>query len=311
MTSLLNEIPPEVTEAVGESLKLLQNTRFGQTARNPEHSLPLPSLLERCEELIERQEKTTQEPVRLIHHFACTGGTLIVKCLACSPNVQVLSEVDPLSTMLAQKSKFNPTDLIQLLEHSNRGASIEEKLALFRAAFAVLYDSAERKGLRMLVRDHTHSHFCTDAEINRRPTTGEILAEQYETRAVITVRHPLDSWLSLVKNDWISFQPGTLDEYANRYWEFLKAYPNTRVLKYEDFADNPDVVLSEMCDELDISFPPEFRAIFMAHGFSGDSGRKSDVIGPRERRPVADDLMEQAYCSQAFQSLCQKLQYRI
>ena len=62
------------------------------------------------------------EPIRTIHHFACTGGTLISKCIATMPNTQMLSEVDPLSTMLqSKKPKFALTDIIILMQQSTRG----------------------------------------------------------------------------------------------------------------------------------------------------------------------------------------------
>jgi len=311
MTSLINKIPPEVTEAVGKSLELLRGARFRLAPGTAERSLSLPSLLERCEDLIARHEQSTREPIRLIHHFACTGGTLITKCLACSPNVQVLSEVDPLSSMLSQKSKFNPTDLVQLLEHGNRGASREDKLALFRAAFGVLYNSAERKGLRLLVRDHTHSHFCTSDKIESRPTLGQILSDQFETRAIITVRHPLDSWLSLVNNGWVTYQPNTLDEYCRRYRAFLGAYPEICIFKYEDFVGRPERVLNDMCKELGLRFAKDFKALFMAQTFSGDSGRKGSTIKLRERRAVSEDFLVQARESTVLRLLCENLHYEI
>lgn len=309
MASLLNEIPPEVTEAVGESLELFQHARFRQESRTSEPSLPLPSLLERCEELVKHHEKSTQEPVRLIHHFACTGGTLITKCLACSPNAQALSELDPLSSKTSAAGHFNPTDLIQLLQFGNRGASMEDKLGLFTAGFKALYDAATAKGLRILVRDHTNSHFCVGAALPERPTLAEILEPNFSTVSIITVRHPLDSWLSLANNRWIEFSPPTLDEYARRYLAFLAAYPNTRRFKYEDFVASPDEVLSEMCAELLLPFPSDYKDLYMVHQFSGDSGRKGDVISQRERRPVTDDLLAAANASPSFQSLCQQLQY--
>lgn len=304
-------VPSEITEAVSECLRLFEQAQFRNEGERSETLRPLPSLIECCERYISADRRRRKEPVRLIHHFACTGGTLITKCLACIPNVEVLSEVDPLSSMQANKGKFNPTDLILLLHHGNRGASLEDKLAMFRASFTEMNETATRKGLRMLVRDHTHSHFCTSDPIEARPTLGNILAELYETRAIITVRHPLDSWLSLVRNGWVGFQPGTLEEYASRYLAFLKAYPNTRIFKYEDFVVDPDEVLSGMCEELDLPFPADFQELFMAHNLSGDSGRSGDVIKSRDRRAMPEALVGQVPKSPCFVSLCKKLSYDV
>ena len=311
MGKLIETIPTEVTEAVAESLRLFRQAHFRQPGNRHGASQPLPSLLERCEQYIAAERQPRKEHIRLIHHFACTGGTLITKCLACSPNVHVLSEVDPLSPMAPANGKFNPTDLIQLVQHGNRGTSVEEKLALFQATFGLLYNSSAAKGLRMLVRDHTHSHFCTGSEIESRPTLGRILSDQYQAQSIITVRHSLDSWLSLVKNGWVSFQPATLEEYARRYQAFLDINPNVRIFKYEDFVASPAGVLRELCEALDLPFPADFQLLFTAHSFSGDSGRKGEVIKPRERRPIANDLVAQVQDSLAFRSLCRQLNYEI
>lgn len=305
----MENILTEVTEAVADALKILSQARSHEGPDRRADSQALPSLLERCEQYLGKDWKPQSEPVRLIHHFACTGGTLITKSLACSPNVQVLSELDPLSPKTPASGKFNPTDLIQLLQHGNRRASKDDKLALFLASFAALYGSASLKGLRMLVRDHTHSHFCTGEGVAERPTLAGILAAHYETRSIVTVRHPLDSWLSLVNNQWVEFSPATLEEYAARYLAFLSAYPNAKVFKYEDFVACPDQVLRDMCTELALPFPPGYQTLFPAHSFSGDSGRKGSVIAPRERRAAPDELVDEASESEAFRSLCEQLSY--
>ena len=44
--------------------------------------------------------------LRTIHHFACTGGTVISKCLAALPQVMLISEINPINR---HSSKFNPS----------------------------------------------------------------------------------------------------------------------------------------------------------------------------------------------------------
>jgi hypothetical protein len=310
MAKMIQSIPDEVTEAITESLRLLKHTRFQDHGdMHDDSSQPLPSLLERCSEYIEKE--TREESVRLVHHFACTGGTLITKCLACSPNIQVLNELDPLSSKASVTGLFNPTDMIQLLEHGNRGVSQEEKLAVFMASFSTLVDSSTARGLRILIRDHTHSHFCVGEKLPVRPTLREIFSEHFQTISVLTVRHPLDSWLSLTNNGWVEFSPATLDEYAERYLDFLDAYSGTAIFKYEDFVEDPDDILAALCRELELPFPSEYQDLFMAHRLSGDSGRSGNVISRRERRPVDEQTLTAAGESAAFMDLCQRLEYTL
>lgn len=311
MSAREQTIPAEVRTAVREALRLIEQTRpVTDGALATPGPDPLPSLLEQCGRLAGVGEEPAVEPIRTIHHFACTGGTLITKCLACSANIQVLSELDPLSSK-SSAGLFNPTDLIQLLQHGNRGISMKERLELFMAGFSALYDSATRKGLRLLIRDHTHSHFCVGGELPERPTLQRILSERFTLHSVLTVRNPLDSWLSLVNNGWVEFMPDTLDEYARRYLAFLDAYSATRIFKYEDFVENPDEILTGICAELRLPVPDDYQQLFGVHNFSGDSGRRGAVISSRERRPVTEEVLDSASASRSFQALCDKLHYSI
>src|SRR5512145_1245226 len=47
--------------------------------------------------------RATRPPLRLLHHMARSGGTLISKCLGCMSGVVLLSEIHPLGT-----NHFNP-----------------------------------------------------------------------------------------------------------------------------------------------------------------------------------------------------------
>ncbi len=311
MGKLIDSIPPEVSEAVAESLRLFRQARFRNSSDPYQESQPLPSLLERCEQFISPSSQRPEEPIRLIHHFACTGGTIITKCLACSPNVHVLSEVDPLSSKTSSAGFFTPTDLIQLAQHGNRPISNEEKIQLFMASMGSLYAADIQKGLRLLIRDHTHSHFCVGDRLPERPTLGDMLSERYPTLSLVTVRHPLESWISLERNRWIEFDPPTIDEYAKRYLAFLDAYPQIKIIKYEDFVEKPDDLMVEMCSELGLPLRNDYQDLFMAHRFSGDSGRGGDAIGSRERRPEFESMLQAARSSSFFSALCTRLHYSI
>lgn len=309
MTKLIENIPPEVTEAVTESLRLFRQAQFSNRSDRQEVSQSLPSLLERSEQYIGEDGQPRKEHVRLIHHFACTGGTLITKCLACSPNLHALSEVDPLSTIPSIVGRFAPSDLVQLTEFSNRALSLEEKLDLFLGGLKVLHRTNQSKGLRTFIRDHAHSHFCIGPEIPERPTVREIVHRHFPVLSIVTVRHPIDSWLSLTANHWHEFQPPTVDEYARRYEVFLDEYSEVRIFRYEDFLKRPDEELSAMCGALDLTFPNDFQSLFMVHSFSGDSGRSSGWIAPRPRRVIPDHRKQEIQQSERLHRLCERLGY--
>jgi hypothetical protein len=271
---------------------------------------PLPSLLEQCRSLTERLP-ADPEPVRTVHHFACTGGTLIAKCLACMPNTQLLSEVEPLSRLKNKlyQTRFYPTDLIESVRASSRGSDTAVEADLFLAGLHVVYRDCQRKGLRLILRDHTHSRYCVGTDVSKTPDLRSLVGGAYPVRAIVTVRHPLDSFLSLQKMGWLHFEPPSLDEYCTRYLRFLDDYEGVPLFKYEDFVERPEAEMRAMCEALQLPFAEGFEDLFSVHRLSGDSGRVSDRITPRERRPTPEAVKEEAKHSASHADLCRLLHY--
>ena len=144
-------------DALNESVELLHGYQLPEVTVKNTTIEPLPSLLDECRALLQQADAKAPTPIRTVHHLACTGGTLIVKCLAAMPNVQVLSEVNPLSPQaLATTPAFFPTDLARLSHASSRGADQQLLLDIFLAGLEVLYRNSFDNGLRLIVRDHAH-----------------------------------------------------------------------------------------------------------------------------------------------------------
>lgn len=274
-------------------------------------SEPLPSLLKQCENACEAIAEP--QPLRMIHHFACTGGTVMSKALFALPNTVVLSEIDPLSEIklsMSGKTPFAPTDLIFALRHSVRSVSEETIIATFLGGLVAAKAGLEKSGRRLILRDHAHSQFCRE-EVNfdRRPTLREMAAEQFELRSLVTVRHPLDSFLSLVSNKWVHFTPPTLEEYAKRYLAFLARYEDIPIVLYEDFTVNPNAVLRRICDHLALKYSPLATGLIGIVRLSGDSGRSETEIGPRLRREVPAEIDAQRSASSSYKALCARFGY--
>lgn len=271
---------------------------------------PLPSLLEECRMLCE--EFSPPEPVRCVHHLACSGGTLISKCIAALPNVVLLSEIDPLSRMevanQGEKPRFAPTDIIHALNHANRSVGDEIRIAAFRSSIDSVLSGLERRGLRLVLRDHPHSQFHTGADHTARPTVLEILSAAFPTLSLVSVRHPLDSYLALAYNGWISFAPDTLEEYSLRTMAFLKRHESFPRIKYEQFIADPEGQMERICEILSLPFVPLAIDMISAIRISGDSGRSSTVIGSRPRRPVPEAVEVQRSC-EVYKVLCDNLDY--
>lgn len=267
----------------------------------------LPSLLTQCRKIIAAQ-KSEPASIRTVHHLACTGGTLIARCIAAQPNIHLLSEVDPLSP-IAHRHPFTPSDVIGLAKFGSQPPDDQALIQIFLAGFDVLYQNARKTAVTMVLRDHSHSQFMCAGEIRDRPGLREILAEKYELHSLVTVRHPLDSFLSLRNNNWVGFSPDTLTEYARRYQAFLKHHAKLEILRYEDFVKSPEQQMQHICAVLNLNYNDGFMDVFSALSLSGDSGRSGDTIGLRPRKPIPESIRVVDLESPEYTDLCSQLGY--
>jgi hypothetical protein len=295
--------------AIAEALDLIARSgaRPGTAVKS---ATPLNSLLDQCRSTYQQALTAKNEPIRLIHHFACTGGTVISKCLAAMPGTVFLSEIDPLSTVWTTiPGQFTPADLIRQLRYGRQSQQNDVLIDMFMASLAVLHDATKKRGQRLIIRDHPHSQFCLDIDWTARPSVREMIETKHPVRAVITARHPMASYLSLSHNKWISFSPGTLEEYALRYCAFLDRHADTPIIRYEAFVTDTEATLQLLCQTLDIPYAPGTPSLISALTVSGDSGRSGDIIEARPKRPVPDNIRNEIENSPTYHQLCAKLDY--
>jgi hypothetical protein len=274
--------------------------------QTPSLSESLPSLLDQCRELTSA-ESVRAEPIRTIHHFACTGGTLFSKCIASMPNTQLLSEVAPHSHM--DERRFCPTDLIQLLRASSRGSGSELEIEVFLAGLEALYRQCTKRGLRLVLRDHPHSIYCSDSAKEDSVCLYNIVSRQHRIVSVVTVRHPLDSYLSLVEHGWVTKRISNIELYVGAYSKFLDDHADLMRFKYEELVQDPEPIIKKMCEALELPFNPAFNELFHAHKLSGDSGRAGRAIEIRDRREIPGEILDQVRGSEIYIGLCERLGY--
>lgn len=253
-----------------------------------------------------------QQPlVRVIQHLSCTGGSVMSKCLAALPNVALLSEVNPLSRLhiADTKPRFSPTDLTYLALCGKFPLINELSENIFKANMGVLIKHTESLGKYLLIREHSHSDYLTAQEPVGLSTVRRLLNQDYRLKFVLTVRHPIDSYLALQHNDWIEFIPNTFDEYCRRFLLFIEQNQLTTIYKYEDFVSNPQNEVKHMCKSLDLPFNQDFMELFDLYTTTGDSGRKSNIIARRERREYDCLFAEEVRKSEFYTKLCNTLEY--
>src|SRR3546814_2716507 len=87
-----SDVVKNLVATLDEAVDLLEDFSSGNRA-GAAREQDLGSLVEQCMALCAAPQLRNTEPVRIVHHFACTGGTMLCKCIAARPNTQLLSEV--------------------------------------------------------------------------------------------------------------------------------------------------------------------------------------------------------------------------
>lgn len=304
-----------IEEALRDSLRLLREAGVEPASSMPGEVPDGSLLLQECVTLCDEAHAVPRpgpDPVRTIHQFACSGGTLISKCIAAMPNVQLLSEVDPLfpgPPGARDEPKFTPSDMTALLRASTRGTNDALIAKVFQAALQVIHAHATEGGLHLVLRDHAHSHYCRGTAVPQRPGLRAMVAQVAPVRSLVTVRDPLDSFTSLRRNGWIHFLPADFETYCRRYIQFLDDHADVPIVRYEDLAADPPGGMRRICQALELQYVDEFAALFSAFRISGDSGRSGDEIALRPRRAEATALLSQVRKSATYRLLASRLGY--
>lgn len=255
-----------------------------------------------------RRVANPRPKLRLIHHAACTGGTVISKCLAAMSDVALISEINPLNRF---GSRFEPTNPLLLLGRSYRELTSDEIRYAFVHQIGYAAQICAADGVHLIIRDHSHSDFFRGSHPSSKGAVCEFLADHYQFLSVLTIRHPLDSYLGLLVKGWeVHFSPESLDEYSRRYLAFLDCYPAIPVLRYEDFCCNPSDFMRELCGIMELEYDPQFMNKFGDFELSGDSGRRSNFeIAIRSRRSIPDAVLAEIASSKNYSKLLSRLGY--
>jgi hypothetical protein len=248
--------------------------------------------------------------VRTLHHVACSGGTLISRCLAALPEVVLLSELNPLHR---HGATFNPSHPLELLGLSGEPLPQEVLQAEFLGQMEQVLSVCAARGSDLVIRDHSHSDFCRGSAVVPLQPVRAWLAQAYPLLSLVTLRHPLDSWLGLHAAKWQNqMEPATLLAYCGRYQAFLDAYEDLDWIHYEDFCAQPERVFCQICDALCLPWDPSALERFSSVTLSGNSGRSSDRIEPRLRRPIPADVhaeLADPATARQLRSLCRRMGY--
>jgi len=198
-----------------------------------------------------------------------------------------------------------------LLERSYRDLTLDEIKEDFVGRMAQAAKICRKDGMDLVIRDHSHTDFCMGEAPRELTPICDFLADQYDLVSVVTVRHPLDSYLGMVSQGWhTQFTPSTLEEYSRRYLAFLDRYSELPLRRYEEFCAGPEAFMQELCELLELEYSPSFLERFGSIKLSGDSGRGSNSeITSRPRRPIPEEVQAELESSVSYAQLLKLLRY--
>ncbi|MEB3330925.1 MAG: hypothetical protein VKI83_00315 [Synechococcaceae cyanobacterium] len=255
-----------------------------------------------------------QLSLRILHHWACSGGTLISKCIASLPGVILLNEIHPLAYLRLVRdpweAAYAPTDLCRQLSYARNGRDPALIMASFVGGMTALLEKASQEQLQVVIRSHDHIDFFASPLAAEEYILSRLFKEKFRMLQVLTVRHPLDCWLALLNTDWHKqIALHSLDEFCLRCLQMLGASTGMPIIHYERFVLEPGQQLRAITEKLELPFDPKALENFEQITLSGSSGRQSGLIEPRPRQPVSQQLESELLSSKHYALLCNKLSY--
>ncbi len=233
--------------------------------------------------------------IRLLHHLARTGGTVISKCLACMDRVVLLSEIHPAGVRFDNMNPLNQAqDWFQLLTSADMTMLRQRGSLPFAEAIRLVHARAAERGCLLVIRDWTHLDFTGVPYVARPPYVLGLpaaLRGSFEILHVATVRHPIDQWLSLRR---LAATRGVLDlpAFLYGYRRFAELCPAMGFVRYEDFVVDPEAVLARLCRALALPYDAGFRQRWAGYTrITGDGSTRSTEIRLRPRPAVEDSLL--------------------
>ncbi|MEO6172890.1 MAG: hypothetical protein ABIP02_07225, partial [Arenimonas sp.] len=298
----------KLVAAVDEALGLLKEfTDAKDMATELVHSPA--SLLDQCLALCAQRQLLEDEPVRTLHQFAGVGGSLVSKCLASMPNVQVLSTDDPLALGPAKSSipERLSADMSSLVRRNARGGS-KAVQDFFLENIRMIYSEAIQSGQSLVIRDQAYNSYCADAKKNEHGNLSEVIGSAFPTLSVVVVRHPLDSFLALQASAWLHFAPVSLEQFCRNYLNFVRAHVGIPNVRYEDFVETPSASMQRICSLLAIPYSEHFAELFAVFDMPG-IGRQSNRVEVWPRRAIEPSLIDEIKLSPSYKTLLEVLGY--
>lgn len=236
--------------------------------------------------------------IRILHHMARSGGTVICRCLGCMKDAIVLSEIHPLGSQW-----FNPIrqahKWFNLLTPGDIRWFRTKGSIVFADVIAVIQERCLEQNKTLILRDWSHLDFTAVPFLEKpsyRLLTAEALSDKFTINNTATVRHPIDQWLSL-RNLELLHAKIKLEEFLRGYHRFADYCKEIGFIRYEDFSKSPQREIEQLCHRLSVRYDSTFIQNWCEYDrITGDTSSQRGYekeIKPVPRRNMEDGLLDQ------------------
>jgi hypothetical protein len=195
-------------------------------------------------------------------------------------DILVLSEVHPLDHQ--GKITRQAAAWFQLLNEGDkpwlRGLSGRDPGTAFAEIVGRLAERSAEQGRHPVLRDWSHLDFLGVPFVHRPPMqllTERALKDRCNLRQAFLVRHPLDQYASSASRPAMGPHL-TPARFLDAYLAFARVAADRGFQRYEDFVEEPDRQLRELCQTLRLPFDPGYEERWQTYDkLTGDSAGPS------------------------------------
>lgn len=176
---------------------------------------------------------------------------------------------------------------------------------------------ARARGARLVLRDWTHLDYVGVPYVEPQFGFGlrDAIAETFDVVEAITVRHPLDQFLSMLRMEVMQDHLSAIP-YLKGCAAFAEHAAARGFVRYEDFTNQPDTALRQICESLGIDYDPRWHSAWQKNlKVSGDrpgsGSRGADLkdIRPMPRPTAPAGLVEHFRANRDYLRTCELLGY--
>ena len=218
--------------------------------------------------------------IGLIHNLPRSGGTIISKCIGAQEDVVLLSEIHPNGVEILKKmnKEYDLGDPIFQAQEWNSLFEKDEYEKIknlnynFQDKIHIILEKVEKRNKKLIIRDWCFVDYfgIPYTEPTYKNSILETLNEEFNISNLYILRHPLELYISCFKSFSFFKDNYKFDFFIKGYEKFFLHALKGKIFKYEDFNDNPQDNLKNMCKILKINFNENFRENLKNVKLSGD-----------------------------------------